>query len=80
LRNNASLQDKMLEAITKKAPLTKKTLKPYSLSEARGCHLFSLQIGSNATTSSLLRQTCKLAVAIGKKVWADMNVATMAQC
>eukprot|EP00045_Choanoeca_perplexa_P013708 m.156182 g.156182 ORF g.156182 m.156182 type:complete len:862 (-) comp16433_c0_seq1:130-2715(-) len=62
--------DKMLEAITKKAPLTKKTLKPYSLSEARGCHLFALQIGSNATTSSLLRQTCKLAVAVGKKIKA----------
>ena len=57
-----------MEAYTKKAPLTKKTLKPYSLTEARGCHLFALQIGSNATTSSLLRQTCKLAVAIGKKV------------
>eukprot|EP00730_Choanoeca_flexa_P016757 TRINITY_DN7982_c0_g1_i1.p1 TRINITY_DN7982_c0_g1~~TRINITY_DN7982_c0_g1_i1.p1 ORF type:complete len:876 (+),score=207.88 TRINITY_DN7982_c0_g1_i1:23-2650(+) len=62
--------DKLMEAITTKTPLTKKALKAYSLDDARGCHLFTLQIGSNATTSNMLRQTCKLAVAVGKKIRA----------
>jgi len=52
---------------TDKLPLEKKQLKPLQLTAVKGLHVFAVNQG-NATTASLLKQTCKLAVGIGKKV------------
>lgn len=52
---------------TDKLPLEKKQLKPLQLTAVKGLHVFAVNQG-NATTASLLKQTCKLAVGIGKKL------------
>lgn len=62
-----------LEAVVQ--PLSKKQLKAYIVPETKGGTLFSLALSSYATTASLLRQTCKMAVALGKKVRVYQFVA-----
>eukprot|EP00039_Didymoeca_costata_P025638 m.14024 g.14024 ORF g.14024 m.14024 type:complete len:867 (-) comp4969_c0_seq1:62-2662(-) len=47
--------------------LNKKTLKPFTISNSKGCHLFAVN-STMASTASLLRQTVKLALAVGKKI------------
>eukprot|EP00049_Salpingoeca_infusionum_P024733 m.16827 g.16827 ORF g.16827 m.16827 type:complete len:854 (-) comp7242_c0_seq2:198-2759(-) len=49
-------------------PLGKKTLKQYALPACKGLHLFSINMGMSTTTASRLKLTCKLAIAVGKKL------------
>ncbi|EGD74356.1 hypothetical protein PTSG_06365 [Salpingoeca rosetta] len=52
---------------TDKLPLDKKALKKHQLTAVKGLHIFAVNQGTS-TTASLLKQTCKLAVGIGKKL------------
>eukprot|EP00911_Craspedida_sp_UC1_P002650 UC1_evm1s1950 len=60
---------------TLKAPLNKKSMKAYAVPETKGAHIFQLALDSFSTTASLLRQTTKLAVGLGKKLRTFQFVA-----
>ena len=48
-------------------PLNKKTIKAYAIPGSKGCHLYALN-ETTTSTAAMLRKTCKLAVAVGKKI------------
>ncbi|EDQ92972.1 uncharacterized protein MONBRDRAFT_5147 [Monosiga brevicollis MX1] len=66
--------DHLVQARRDQVPLSKKSLKSFVLPEARGCHLFAIKMGSSSTTASFLKQSCKLAVAVGKKEFTCSDV------
>jgi hypothetical protein len=52
----------------------KKNMKPFAIPNTKGCNLYALN-DTNATTASMLRGTCKVAVAFGKKIRTFQFVA-----
>lgn len=46
---------------------TKKLMKPFALPNTKGCNLYAVN-KTSSSTASMLRGTCKVAVALGKKI------------
>lgn len=45
----------------------KKQIKPFAVANSKGCHLYAVN-KTSSSTASMLRGTCKVAIAMGKKI------------